>query len=148
MSFFPNKILLATDGSRDAARARNVAVDLQRETGSELHVVHVGLVAKWAVPDTLSKGQFERLRQQAQGVLDQEVEKIREAGGTIADAHRKMGRPDVEVVRLSQQIGAGLLVIGNRGQGALARILLGNDAESIVRHAPCPVMVVRADETG
>jgi universal stress protein A len=147
MSFFPRKILLATDGSEDSARARNAAVDLARETSSELHVVHVGLLSPWAVPDTLSDAQFGRLRQQAQQVLDSEVEKIQQAGGTIADVHLKMGRADVEVVRLSQQIGAGLLVIGNRGQGTIARILLGSDAESIVRHAPCPVMVVREDES-
>ena len=147
MSFFPRKILLATDGSEDSARARNAAVDLARETSSELYVVHVGLLSPWAVPDTLSDAQFGRLRQQAQQVLDSEVEKIQQAGGTIADVHLKMGRADVEVVRLSQQIGAGLLVIGNRGQGTIARILLGSDAESIVRHAPCPVMVVREDES-
>lgn len=146
MSFFPRKILLATDGSEDSARARDAAVDLARETGSELHVVHVGLLSPWAVPDTLSDAQFGRLRQQAQQVLDGEVSKIQEAGGPLADVHLKMGRADVEVVRLAQQIGAGLLVIGNRGQGTITRILLGSDAESIVRHAPCPVMVVREDE--
>ena len=146
MSFFPRTILLATDGSEDSARARDAAVDLARETGSELHVVHVGLLSPWAVPDTLSDAQFERLRQQAQQVLDGEVSKIQEAGGNLADVHLKMGRADVEIVRLAQQIRAGLLVIGNRGQGTIARILLGSDAESIVRHAPCPVMVVREDE--
>lgn len=146
MSFFPRKILLATDGSEDSARARDAAVDLARETGSELHVVHVGLLSPWAVPDTLSDAQFGRLRQQAQQVLDGEVSKIQEGGGTIADVHLKMGRADVEIVRLAQQIRAGLLVIGNRGQGTITRILLGSDAESIVRHAPCPVMVVREDE--
>lgn len=146
MSFFPRKILLATDGSDDSALARDAAVDLAKETGSELHVVHVGLLSPWTVPDTLSDTQFERLREQAQQVLDREVRKIQERGGAIEDAHLKMGRADVEVVRLSQEIGAGLLIIGNRGQDTIARILLGSDAESIVRHAPCPVMVVREDE--
>ena len=54
-----------------------------------------------------------------------------------------MGRVDSEVIRLSEEIGCDLIVVGNRGVGSLTRILLGNDAESIVRHAHCPVLVVR-----
>lgn len=148
MSFFPKKILLATDGSEDSAMAREAAVDLANKTGSELHVVHVGLLSPWAMPDNLSDTQYERLRQQAQQVLNEEVKKVQEAGGTIADAHLRMGRADVEIVRLSQELEAGILVIGNRGRDTIARILLGSDAESIVRHAPCPVMVVRREEHG
>ena len=146
MSFFPRKVLLATDGSKDSALARDAAIDLVNKTDSELHVVHVGLLSPWVVPDTLSDAQYERLRQEAQKILDEEVKKIQEAGGTITDAHLRMGRADVEIVRLSQELGAGLLIIGNRGRGTIARILLGSDAESIVRHAHCPVMVVREED--
>jgi universal stress protein A len=146
MSFFPRKILLATDGSKDSALAREAAVDLANKTDSELHVVHVGLLSPWVMPDTLSVAQYERLRQEAQKTLDEEAKKIQEAGGTVTDAHLRMGRADVEVVRLSQELRAGLLIIGNRGRETIARILLGSDAESIVRHAPCPVLVVREEE--
>ena len=146
MSFFPRRVLLATDGSKDSALARDAAIDLANQTDSELHVVHVGLLSPWVVPDTLSDAQYQRLRQEAQKILDEEVKRIQEAGGTVTDAYLRMGRADVEVVRLSQQIGAGLLVIGNRGRETIARILLGSDAESIVRHAHCPVMVVREEE--
>jgi universal stress protein A len=146
MSFFPRKILLATDGSKDSALAREAAVDLANKTDSDLHVVHVGLLSPWVMPDTLSDAQYERLRQEAQKILDEEAKKIQEAGGTVTDAHLRMGRADVEVVRLSQELQVGLLIIGNRGRETIARILLGSDAESIVRHAPCPVLVVREEE--
>jgi universal stress protein A len=146
MSFFPSKILLATDGSKDSALAREAAVDLANKTDSDLHVVHVGLLSPWVMPDTLSDAQYERLRQEAQKILDEEAKKIQEAGGTVTDAHLRMGRADVEVVRLSQELQVGLLIIGNRGRETIARILLGSDAESIVRHAPCPVLVVREEE--
>ena len=146
MSFFPRKILLATDGSKDSAVAREAAVDLANKTDSELHVVHVGLLSHWIMPDTLSDAQYERLRQEAQKILDEEAKKIQEAGGAITGAHLRMGRADVEVVRLSQELQAGLLIIGNRGREMIARFLLGSDAESIVRHAPCPVLVVREEE--
>jgi len=146
MSFFPTKVLFATDGSEDSERAMEAAVDLANKTGSELHVVHVGLVSPWTVPDTLSEAQFGRLRDQAQGVLQEQVARIREAGGDVTDAHLRMGRADVEVVRLAEEMGAGLIVLGNRGRETISRILLGSDAESIVRHAPCPVLVVRKEE--
>ena len=146
MSFFPRKILFATDGSEDSDLAMQAAVDLANKTDSELYVVHVGLLSPWAMPDAMSDAQYERLVQQAQKVLDQEVRKVQDAGGTIADAHLRMGRADVEVVRLSQELGAGMLVIGTRGRETIARILLGSDAESIVRHAHCPVMVVRHED--
>jgi nucleotide-binding universal stress UspA family protein len=57
-----------------------------------------------------------------------------------------MGRADAEVVRLGEEIEAGLIVMGSRGVSTITRILLGSDAESIVRHAHCPVMIVRPEE--
>ena len=148
MTFFPRTILLATDGSEESGLALEAAVDLANKTGSSLHVVHVGLMSFWVYPDTTRSEQIEGLRREAQKVLDGEVKKIEEAGGTVAYAHLKMGRADVEIVRLSDEIEAGIIVMGNRGVGTIARILLGSDAESIVRHAPCPVMVVRPEESG
>jgi nucleotide-binding universal stress UspA family protein len=146
VSFFPTKVLFATDGSEDSELALEAAVDLANKTGSELHVVHVGLISPWTVPDTLSETQYERLAQQARQVLEDSVKHVREAGGEVTDAHLKMGRADVEVVRLAEEIGAGLVIVGNRGRDTISRILLGSDAESIVRHAPCPVLVVRKEE--
>jgi nucleotide-binding universal stress UspA family protein len=146
MSFFPRTVLLATDGSEESGLALEAAVDLANKTGSDLHVVHVGLMSYWVYPDTTRSEQVDELRREAQKVLDAEVEKIEAAGGTVAHAHLTMGRADVEVVRQAEEIGAGLIVMGNRGIGTIARILLGSDAESIVRHAPCPVMIVRPEE--
>ena len=42
MAIFPTRVLLATDGSPDAALAAQSAIELSERTGSELHVVHVG----------------------------------------------------------------------------------------------------------
>jgi nucleotide-binding universal stress UspA family protein len=46
-------------------------------------------------------------------------------------------------VRLSEELGAGTIVIGSRGLGAVKRTLMGGVSESVVRHAHCPVFVVR-----
>jgi nucleotide-binding universal stress UspA family protein len=140
MSVFPTKILLATDGSEDAAQATQAATDLARRSGSELHVVHV-----WHdVPGPYRHGYVKReLRRQGQEILDEQVRKIEEAGGTVAQAHLRGGRTSDEVIELCEELGAGLLVVGSRGMGTVKRILIGSHSEEIVHHAHIPVLVVR-----
>ena len=146
MSIFPTRILLAADGSPHAELAALTAVDLAESTGSRLHVVVVGRTFSQAVYDyyTETEAGREAIRSEAQEVLDEQVRKIEEAGGTVAIAHLKMGeRRDEAIVHLAEDIDAGLIVIGSRGFGGLRRALMGNIADSVVRHAHCPVVVVR-----
>jgi nucleotide-binding universal stress UspA family protein len=140
MSVFPTKILLATDGSEDAAEAREAAVDLARRSGSELHLVHV-----WHdVPSPYAHAFVKReLERQGREILDGQVRKIEEAGGTVAGAHLRGGRTSDEVIELSEELDAGLLVVGSRGHGAVRRILLGSHSEAMLHHARLPVLVLR-----
>jgi nucleotide-binding universal stress UspA family protein len=154
MSIFPTRILLATDGSEEADLASRTAAELAESTGSELHVLYVGeaanpyvevveLAGDEAVNPRLEaelKRQFER---QAREVLDEEAESVRAAGGTVAQAYLRMGKADYEVVALAEEIGAGLIVMGSRGRGGIRRALMGSVSDSVVRHAHCPVLVVR-----
>jgi nucleotide-binding universal stress UspA family protein len=48
-------------------------------------------------------------------------------------------------VRLAEEIGAGLIVMGSRGRGGVRRALMGSVSDSVVRHAHCPVLVVREE---
>jgi nucleotide-binding universal stress UspA family protein len=50
----------------------------------------------------------------------------------------------LEIVALAEELGADLIVMGSRGLGALRRALMGSVSDSVVRHAHCPVLVVRA----
>ena len=144
MSIFPMRLLLATDGSPHADLAAEVAIDLAQSTGSRLHLVAVGRTFPAAVYDEYAEARREDLRREAQEVLDAQVGKIEEAGGTVAIAHLKMNeRRDEAIVHLAEDIDADLIVIGSRGFGGLRRALLGNVADSVVRHAHCPVLVVR-----
>jgi nucleotide-binding universal stress UspA family protein len=144
MPVFPTRILLATDGSPDAALATQSAIELCEKTGSELHVVHVGefLPTLYAYTEEEPAD----LLDNAQRLLDEEVERIRAAGGQLAEAHLRLGRAAEQIVTLSEELGAGVIVVGGRGLGALRRALLGSVSESVVRHAHCPVFVVRAGE--
>ena len=144
MSVFPTKILLATDGSEDAARATEAASDLARKSGSELHVVHV-----WHdVPGPYRHGFVKaELRRQGQEILDEQVRKIEDAGVTVTQAHLRGGRTSNEVIKLSEELGVGLLIVGSRGLGTVRRILMGSQSEEIVHHAHVPVLVVRRGES-
>lgn len=147
MSIFPTTILLATDGSKEAELAARTAADLAESTGSKLHVVTAGRKIPTAVYEVYTEAMGDTLRQEARHVLDEEVRKIEEAGGTVARAHVRMDdRRDEAIVRLAEEIGAGLIVMGSRGLGGLRRALMGSVSDSVVRHAHCPVLIVRPEE--
>jgi nucleotide-binding universal stress UspA family protein len=57
-----------------------------------------------------------------------------------------MGRADVEIVELAEELGADIIVVGSRGLGGFRRVLIGSVSDSVVRHAPCPVLIVREKE--
>ena len=152
MSIFPTKILLATDGSKDAELALRTAVDIAGSTGSELHVITVGPgrpdPVYWIHQASLRYETYEEalraVRREAQEVLDGQVRKIHEAGGTVARAHLNMDeRRDEAIVHLADELPAGLIVMGSRGHGGIRRALMGSVSDSVVRHAHCPVLIVR-----
>jgi nucleotide-binding universal stress UspA family protein len=144
MSIFPTRILVATDGSREAELAITTAADLAKSTDSELHVLHVGESPLIYHPERHAyRAGYEEHEKEAQQLLEAQVHRIEGAGATEAQAHLRMGRADEEIVELAQSIGAGLIVMGSRGQGRLRRALVGSVSESVVRHAHCPVTIVR-----
>jgi universal stress protein A len=146
MPQFPHRILLAVDGSQEATMAMQHVLDLHGYTQTEVHVVHVGLVSGWTNPRTLNQEQLGRLRAEAQTVLDEHVAQLEEQGLTPTMSYVRLGRATDEILRLRDEIDADLIVIGSRGLNTFQRVLLGSDAEGIVRHAPCPVLVVRRDK--
>ena len=148
MSIFPTTILLATDGSEEAQLAATTAADLAKSTGSELHLVHVGEMPLVYHPERHAyRAEYEEHEKEAQQLLEAEVARIKEAGATVAQSYLTLGRADSrideEIVELAQSIDAGMIVMGSRGQGRLRRALVGSVSESVVRHAHCPVTIVR-----
>jgi nucleotide-binding universal stress UspA family protein len=62
-----------------------------------------------------------------------------------ADLHVAMGDPGTEIELYAREVGATVLVVGSRGRGGIKRALLGSVSDRLVRHASCPVLVVRDD---
>jgi nucleotide-binding universal stress UspA family protein len=147
MSIFPTKILLATDGSREADLAATTAADLAKSTGSELHVLHVGAGQPLYVApgsSAIIEELLDTQRREAQGVLDEQVRMVEGSGATVEEAHLSIDeRPDRTIVHLSEDIGVGLIVMGSRGRGGIRRALMGSVSDAVVRLAHCPVLVVR-----
>jgi nucleotide-binding universal stress UspA family protein len=143
---------VATDGSEDAMIAARVAIGLAKDTGAELHVVHVGPKHVYPPPTggpTPPMGTDKELRDEAQRVLDWQVGEITKAGGEITQSYLRVGKPDEEILHVSEEIGAGLIVVGNQGLGGmfsrLKRFLMGSVSDRVAHYARCSVMVVRKD---
>ena len=152
MNAFSGKMLLATDGSAEATRAARMAVVLAHRLGSKLHVVHVGPMPEEYINPRLSipepeywEMMRERAEEEAKPRLNEQVQKIREAGGEVSGAHVRVGLPDAEIVGLAEELGAGLVVLGSRGLRPLKRALMGSVSDSVVRHAHGSVLVVRGN---
>lgn len=146
MSIFPAKILLATDGSKEAEHAASVATELAKSTNSELHVVLVEeLPYAYDAPAVSSpaSGFFVEVHKRARRQLDAELVKVRSVGGRVAQAHLRVGTAAREIAALAEEIGAGLIVMGSRGLGGVRRALMGSVSLSTVHHAHCSVLVVR-----
>src|SRR5215203_3795553 len=91
------------------------------------------------------KSVIEKAEGEARSFLEEQAKQVGASGGKVAETHLQTGEPDKEIVRLSEELGVGTIVIGSRGLGAVRRALMGSVSESVVRHAHCPVFVVRKD---
>ena len=144
------KVLLATDGSEGAELATRAAVEVCEGTASELHVVYVE-----PLPEFMKNGHgtpgydrelYEMIEEEARETLRKLTWRVKVAGGTVAEAHLRMGVVAEEIVSLADELDAGLIIVGSRGLGSIRRTLAGSVSESLFRHAHCPVMVVRAKD--
>jgi len=137
------KVLLATDGSKDAALAARAAVEVCERTGAELHVVHV-----WYSVPTARLRPFMRaeLKKLGNELLEEGVKRVEDSGGLVTGAHLVEGRAADEILDLAGQIGARLIVIGSRGLGPVGRIALGSVSEAVIHHSHWPVLVLHGGE--
>lgn len=143
---FPTTVLAVSDGKDPNRRAVRIAGEICAATGSTLHVAHVKLVARGIYPDFLSDAQVSRIEDDAREGLQSDLDYMKGQGIEAAGNHVRLGRMDKQTLELAEELGAGLVVIPNRTGDAFERILLGDEIESVVRHAHCPVLVVRAPD--
>ena len=153
MSTSYRRILVPIDGSPTSTRGLDEAIGLCQSTGGSIRLLHV-------MDDVVFLSGFEsgaayvrevipRLRKRSDNLLEAGRQRA-EAAGVAADAVliECFGQRTSEVVcEQAVKWKADLIVVGTHGRRGVRRMMLGSDAEQIVREAPVPVLLVRAAQT-
>lgn len=149
--FNPKKILVPVDFSKFSLNALRAAVDISRIRDAALTVLHV--TEDPSLPDTQGQASVVYANWQAvRNELQQESQKELEAMISEADADQNVkklfiwGDPANEILRLTDSDNYDLIVMSTHGRTGLSRLLMGSVAEQVIRHAPCPVFVVRGKD--
>jgi nucleotide-binding universal stress UspA family protein len=138
------KILVPTDFSPHAQEAFRVALELAKATGARVVVFHVS-----RPPAVVSDGDRLLSAPDGAGAKDvwDELQKIQAKDPAVRVEHEVIvsDRPDAtHILRILQERGCDLIVMGTHGRTGLLHRLFGSVTEDVVRRAPCPVMVVKA----
>jgi len=135
-------IVVGVDGSEHADAALRFAAAEAAVHGVDLHVV-----CAWELPSTMTmdlglvSGIFEGFRDEAAGIINEAIDKVAEwQPGVTCEGRLVEGHPATVLVQEAE--GAILLVVGSRGRGELAGMLLGSVSHHVIHQAPCPVTVV------
>jgi nucleotide-binding universal stress UspA family protein len=143
------RILVPVDGSSPSLKGLDEAIKLAKASGAKLKLVHVVNEAIVDAPDVLPASYYQdviaSLLEQGQKVLDaaeaaaraqnvvSEIELIERIGGHAADS----------IIDAAKQWSADLIAMGTHGRRGLRRLVMGSDAELVLRSTPVPVLMVR-----
>jgi nucleotide-binding universal stress UspA family protein len=137
------KILLAVDGSEHAMRAAQKAAALARAMKSEeLRVV----VAYDMIPVYLGEPNMQIAITNRKGEAEEILESaVKEIGEVPCEIHTELieGDAATSIIEVAKTRNSDVIVMGSRGLGTLAGLLLGSTSQKVVSHAPCPVLIVR-----
>jgi nucleotide-binding universal stress UspA family protein len=141
----PASIVVGHDGSAQAAHALGTALDLATALAAPVVIVRA-----WSI-DTAPRGAlfhdgyaspFSEVSARVRELLIEETRAIRERHtGVTVEYQGVLGQPAEALIEVSRN--ARMLVVGSRGRGGFAALMLGSVSEQCVRHASCPVLVVR-----
>lgn len=137
------KVLLAVDGSEHALHSARTAADLARAINSkEFRIV----VAYDSIPPYLGEPNL----QYAIDARIEEAQKFMQAaidavGDLPCEIHTELieASPAEAIINVANTRKSDVIVMGSRGHGTLAGLLLGSTSQKVVAHAPCPVLIVR-----
>ena len=138
-------LLLATDLSEASTAATEQAFDLASRLGASLLVVSVIDPGSLLLPGGRFKVRIDQVRERREAIAQELVERGREVGVPVSFLVWD-GDPGDMIVAAAESEHADMVVVGSHGRGAVGRLFLGSVSEHVVRHAPCPVLVVRPRE--
>ena len=141
------RVVVGVDDSEPAEFAVEEGARIAESAGASLHVVTVATVASmesWAYVETSSAGDehTHEVRREAERILESAAERARRAAPEVViETEVLYGEPGHALADMGST--AGLLVVGSRGRGGFAGLLLGSVSHAVIHEAECPVMVVR-----
>ena len=138
-------VLLATDGLPASAPANEQAIDLAVQMGAKLIVVSVvaSLRPTSEAPADTDGDSRDSMAARAQAIVQRA-----KAAGANATFLVWEGEAGDAIVAAADSEGADLIVIGSHGRSGVSRFFIGSVSDYVVRHAHCPVMVVRGKPEG
>lgn len=141
------KIVVPIDFSECSMRGLDYAKALAKEFGSTLTLLHSVHLDYYVSSDEYARYDFPELLQQAEKAAKEQMrELVRKTnwGGIKVEAILDLGHAGEEICARAQDRHADLIVTSTHGRTGLKHVLVGSTAEYVVRHAPCPVLVVPA----
>ncbi len=138
-------ILVGHDGSKCAQEALGWAARLAARADMDLHVLRAWSMMTAPQPKTWSPGYVPPLEEYEKAVLDELSAHVAAAKldpAVRVTPHAVHTSAAQAMIKAAE--GADLLVVGARGRGGFAGLLLGSTSDQVVHHAPCPVTVIRA----
>ena len=137
-----NKILLGLDGSSSSFKALEEAIKLARLYGAELHTVSVEEIPRF--PETVSEIAEEKDWEDSNfNEAIKRAQEIAKAQNVNIDSHILMGHEVKAIIEFIKKNRIDFLVIGFMGVSALYERVMGSTCQSLVRMAPCSVLVVK-----
>lgn len=141
------KIVIATDGSENSVNAVKHAIEVARISEASLSAVYVLDTGAFAsIPVDMAMGNmYEILKKEGDDAV-KKVEDLAQAVGIEIESFNVEGHPAEEIIKISENVSADLIVMGTLGKSGLDRFLLGSVAEKVSRNSNMPVMVVRGEK--
>ena len=138
------KIIVPTDFSKPSEAALDAAIEIAKKFEASIVIMHAYQIPAYAYPTAPVDlvGDLTPHFKRAAGLqLEEAAAGARRRGVAITTVLRA-GSPWEQILKTTNEQGAGLIVMGSRGLHGLPRALLGSTAESVVRHSPVPVMTL------
>jgi nucleotide-binding universal stress UspA family protein len=141
--FAIDRVLLATDLSPTSELATDWAFDLARQNGAMLLIVSVIDPRDLRLPGGGFRLRVDQVRERREANAQRLVQRGRAIGVPVTFLVWT-GEPGESIVEAARSEDADVILVGAHSRGALGRLLMGSVSEYVARHAPCPVLIVRA----
>ncbi|MBD3895761.1 universal stress protein [Halomonas sp. ML-15] len=142
-------ILIAVDGSEHAKKALEVACQLVSKEDATLHILHIPEALShettlvWGIGAIAIESSREVLEEAGKSVIERASEAARSMGASHVETHLSKGDPARNILRHAEKLGVEAIVLGSRGLGDFAGLMMGSVSHKVTNSAKCSVITVR-----